>query len=220
MQLGEHETSCFPKTTTSQTKRRAEWLVRTIVKKRTPAKLPEKALAGSRARHINLRKRRPTWAKEPCGPVRDLLQRNAELMQQMWEAGRNMASQLTDPSLNPVFRALGASDEEAQRAAQQSVRNMEAVLGSSSLVTQELQNISREWLEFAQSRLQQNLGYLNALGRCRTPQDAAAVQTELMRDNFEHLLQSARRTAEISARMADQATRKITENLNRERQAA
>jgi len=150
----------------------------------------------------------------------DLLQRNAELMQQMWEAGRNMASQLTDPSLNPVFRALGASDEEAQRAAQQSVRNMEAVLGSSSLVTEELQNISREWLEFAQSRLQQNLGYLNALGRCRTPQDAAAVQTELMRDNFEHLLQSARRTAEISARMADQATRKITENLNRERQAA
>jgi hypothetical protein len=150
----------------------------------------------------------------------ELLQRNSEMMQQMWEVGRNMASQLTGPSLNPLFRALETPDEQAQKAAQQSARNMEAVLESSTVVTQEVQNISREWLEFAQSRFQQTLNSLNALGGCRTPQDAAAVQSELMRDNLEHFLQSARRTAEISARMADSATRKLTESLNRERQAA
>ena len=146
----------------------------------------------------------------------ELLQRQAEMMHQIWEAGRNMASQLTDPSLNPVLRALGTSDAEAQKAAQQSVRNMEAVLGSSKVVAEELQNISREWIEFAQSRLQQTLGSLNALGRCRTAEDAAAVQSDLIRDNVEHLLQSTRRTAEISARMADHATRKIAENLKRQ----
>src|SRR5215208_174976 len=151
----------------------------------------------------------------------ELLQRNSEMMQQFWEAARKMASQLSDPSVNPIFRAtLGSSDTEGQKAAQQSARNVEAVLGSSTVVAQELQNMSREWLEFAQSRLQQTLGCLDALGRCRTPQDAAAVHTELLRDNVEHLLQSARRAAEISARMADAASRKMTENLNRERRAA
>jgi hypothetical protein len=151
----------------------------------------------------------------------ELLRRNSEMMQQFWEAARKMASQLSDPSVNPVFRAaFGTSDEEAQKAAHQSVRNVEAVLGSSTVVAHELQNMSREWLEFAQSRLQQTLSCMDSLGRCRTPQDAAAVQSELMRDTLEHFLQSARRTAEMSARMADTASRKITENLKRDRQAA
>jgi hypothetical protein len=150
----------------------------------------------------------------------DLFQRNAEMMQQIWEAGRKATSQLTDPSLNPFLRAFAATDQQAQKAAQESARNMEAVLGSTAVVAQELQNISREWLEFAQSRMQHTLSSLDALGRCRTPQDAAAVHTDLLRDNFENLLQSARRAAEISARMADAASRKMVENLNRDRRAA
>ncbi len=150
----------------------------------------------------------------------DLFQRNAEMMQQIWEAGRKVTSQLTDPSVNPFLRAFAASDQQAQKAAQESARNMEAVLGSTAVVAQELQNISREWLEFAQSRMQHTLSSLDALGRCRTPQDAAAVHTDLLRDNFENLLQSARRAAEISARMADAASRKMVENLNRDRRAA
>jgi len=150
----------------------------------------------------------------------ELMQRNAEIMQQIWETGRNMTSQFTDTATNPLFRAVNMSDAEAQKAAQQSARNMEAVLESSTVVAQEFQNISREWLDFLQSRWQQTLSHMNDLGRCRTPQDAAAIQSELMRDTFEHLLQSARRTAEISARMADAATRKISENVNRERRAA
>src|SRR5215208_8138983 len=53
----------------------------------------------------------------------DLLERNSEMMQQFWDAARKMASQLSDPSVNPVFRAaLGSSDEEAQKAAHQSAR--------------------------------------------------------------------------------------------------
>src|SRR5262245_63806741 len=49
----------------------------------------------------------------------ELMQRNAEIMQQIWEAGRNMTSQLTDTAANPLFRAVNMSDAEAQKAAQQ-----------------------------------------------------------------------------------------------------
>jgi hypothetical protein len=150
----------------------------------------------------------------------DLLQRNSQVMEQFWAVGRNVASQLTDPSLNPLFRGFAKSDAGAQQAVEQAARNVEAVIGSGAVVAQELQNMSREWLEFAQSRFRQTLDSVNALGRCRTPHDAAALQSELMRAHVKHLLQSARRTAEISARMADQASSRIVEKLDRERQAA
>jgi len=149
----------------------------------------------------------------------ELLRRNSKMMQQFWESARKMASQLSDPSVNPVFRAaLGSSDEEAQKAAHQSARNVEAVLGSSTVVAQELQNMSREWLEFAQSRLQQTLSCMDSLGRCRTPQDAAAVQSELMRDTLERFLQRLGERQRCRPEWPT-ATRKITENLNRDRQA-
>ena len=141
----------------------------------------------------------------------ELLKRNSEILRDLWETGRKMATQFTDQSINPFYRAFGMSDQEAKKAAQRSSRNMVAVLGSSTILAEGVQNISREWLEFAQSRVEQNLERLNALSSCRTAHDVAAVQSELLRDNVERLFQSARRTAEISARTADSATRKITE---------
>jgi hypothetical protein len=50
----------------------------------------------------------------------DMLQHNAEIMQQAWEASSTMAVQLTQQSADQIARALGLSGEEAKNAAQQS----------------------------------------------------------------------------------------------------
>jgi phasin family protein len=138
----------------------------------------------------------------------DMLQHNAEIMQQGWEASSTMAAQLTQQS---AARALGLSGEETKNAAQQSSANVEAIIGSSALIAESLQNISREWMEFARSRLERNLACFDELARCRTPQDLAAVQSEAVRDNLEGALRSARRTAEISARAVDSAMKNLTQ---------
>jgi phasin family protein len=147
----------------------------------------------------------------------DMLQHNAEIMQQGWEASSTMAAQLTQQSAAQVARALGLSGEETKNAAQQSSENVEAIIGSSALIAESLQSISREWMEFARSRLERNLARFDELARCRTPQDLAAVQSEAVRDNLEGALHSARRTAEISARAVDSAMKNLTQ---RARQAA
>jgi phasin family protein len=147
----------------------------------------------------------------------DMLQRNAEIMQQAWEVSSTMAAQLTQRSADQVARALGLSGDEAKNAAQQSSANVEAIIGSSTLIAESLQSISREWMEFARSRLERNLARFDELARCRTPQDLAAVQSEAVRDNLEGALRSARRTAEISARAVDGAMKNLTQ---RARQAA
>ena len=88
------------------------------------------------------------------------------------------------------------------------------------MLTQGIDGISREWFEFARKRIEQNLNRLNELARCRTPQQLAAMQSEMLRDNIEDLLQSSRRVAEISARLAEEAMGKMTANLEKAKRAA
>jgi phasin family protein len=139
----------------------------------------------------------------------ELMQRNTQIVQQAWEMSSKMAAQLTQQSIDQLARTFGISGEEAQKTAQQSARNLEAIIGSSAALAEGVQNISQEWFEFAQSRVGQNFDRFNSLARCRTPQDLTAVQGEMIQADLQPLLKSARRTAEISARMTDNATRKL-----------
>jgi phasin family protein len=150
----------------------------------------------------------------------DTIQRNAEAAQQAWQTASDMATKLTGRSADQLARVLGLSGEEAQQAAQQSSRNFGAIMQSSMVLSQGAQNISREWFDFARKRMDENLNLLEALTRCRTPQDIAAVQSNVVRDNLEDLLQSTRRIADISVRIADEAVRKIADGADRDRRAA
>ena len=150
----------------------------------------------------------------------ELVQRNTQIVQQAWEMSSKMAAQLTQQSVDQLARTFGISGEEAQKTAQQSALNLEVIIGSSAALAEGMQNMSQEWLKFAQSRMEQNFDRFNALVRCRTPQDLTAVQSEMIQTDFQRLLQSARRTAEISARTADNATRKLAEQVHPMRQAA
>jgi hypothetical protein len=85
------------------------------------------------------------------------------------------------------------------------------IVESSSALAGMTQRISREWLNVTRERMEQNLNRFESLLRCRTPQDLAAVQSEFLRDNFESFLECARRIAETSIQMADEATKRMAE---------
>jgi phasin family protein len=141
----------------------------------------------------------------------DLLQRNAETIQDAWKSGSKVASQLTERSMEGFARAFGFTGENAGQAAEQSSRNFECIVQSGTIFAGGMHSVSREMLEFAHSRLEQNLRRVDALANCRTPQEMLAAQTDLVRDNIENLVQSTRRIAEISMRTADEAARKISD---------
>jgi len=73
-----------------------------------------------------------------------------------------------------------------------------------------LQDVSREWFELSQKRLQTNLEGLNALARCRSMNDLVEVQSSLIRDNLEQTVDNSRRLAELTIRLADEASRTAT----------
>jgi hypothetical protein len=149
----------------------------------------------------------------------EILQRNAETVQEALQSSAEIAARLTEKSVDQFSRVFGISGEEAHKAAQKSSDNIDAIIHSSSVLAEVSQSISREWVNFTRERMEQNLNRFDSLMRCRTPQDFAAVQSEFLRDNLESFLQCARRIAEKSMQMADEATKRTAEAVESARVA-
>jgi len=145
----------------------------------------------------------------------ELLQRNAETIQEALQSSAEIAARLTERSADQFARVFGISGDEAFKAAQKSSDNLDAIIQSSSVLAGVGQSISREWVNFTRERMEQNFNRFESLLRCRTPQDLAAVQSEFLRDNLESFLQCARRIAEASMQMADEATKRTAESVER-----
>jgi phasin family protein len=142
----------------------------------------------------------------------DMIEGNAQTVQKAWQSGTEMATRLTERSMEQFARAFGLTGENAQHATQQSSRNLESIVQSGTILATGMQNISREWVEFARKRVQQNLDRVDTLASCRTPQDFWAAQSDLVRDNLEDFVQSTRRIAELSMQIADEAVRKMSDS--------
>jgi phasin family protein len=135
--------------------------------------------------------------------------RNTENLNESWRSGTNAARRMAERSMDQFSKMFGLSSDTARQTLQRSSGNLQAVIESTNIVASGLQNVSGEWMRFAQSRFEDNLDRFDDLMGCRTLQDCLALQTEIVRDNFEALLQSMRRTSELSTRVADDAMQKI-----------
>ena len=82
-----------------------------------------------------------------------------------------------------------------------SAENVEAVTETGSVLVRGFHDVSREWVELAQQRLQRNAEGLARLAQCRNLQDLAAVQTELVRENLREMIDNTRRISERSVQV-------------------
>jgi hypothetical protein len=149
----------------------------------------------------------------------EILQRNAETVQQTFQCGAKLAAQMTQRTADQFGRAVGFSGDGAQTAAQKSSRNLEAIVQSGTVLTEIMQHLCEEWTEIARARMDRGFDRVDALLRCRTPQDFALLQSEVMRDNIETCLGYARKAGEHSARLCDEARQRVG-NLAEGRKAA
>jgi len=115
---------------------------------------------------------------------------------------------------------MGLTDGRAHQATEQSSRNIDAIVQSSRAYADALQGISRELTRFCRERLDHNIERMDALMRSRTPQEFIAAQSDLVRDNFEGILQSSRRVAQASVGATDETTRRVTRVMGKQRRAA
>jgi hypothetical protein len=136
----------------------------------------------------------------------DVFQRNSEQVRQTFEMGGDAAARIAERAFGQFARAVGVvTGNGAQQATQQSARNVEVILHSNAIIADGVQSIAREWLTFVQHRTERNMDRLEALSHSRSVQDFVAAHTDLVRDQIEDFLQTAKRVAEVSTRMVDEA---------------
>jgi hypothetical protein len=102
----------------------------------------------------------------------------------------------------PVIDEAAQAGEQAACASQ----NLQAVTQASTVLARGFQEASNEVFRSAQNRLTKNMDGLNRMAGCRSVRAVVAAQSELMRDNLQLTIDTNRRIAELSVRIADEAT--------------
>jgi hypothetical protein len=123
----------------------------------------------------------------------NLFQQNAEMMQNTWRLGVDMATTVFSGSTDQLGRTLGLSGNEAQGAMERSARNAQAILQSAGAVMKGMNGIFQEYFDFVRHRFENNMDHMNELWRCRNPQEIAALHTEVVRDTVASVFESGRR---------------------------
>jgi phasin family protein len=141
----------------------------------------------------------------------EAFRRNAETISSTWRNSSEAATRIAERSVDQFSKLFGLTGDTARETMQQSAGNVQALIESSTFVVDGMQNVSGEWMRFVQNRIEENLEHFDEFLGCRTPQQCFALQTRVVRDNFEALLHTARRAAETSTKLADDAVRRMSD---------
>ena len=149
-----------------------------------------------------------------------LLRQNAETFQNAWRFGLDMATTIMGRSTDQFSRALGLSGDGAQQATERSARNAQAIFYTSTTAANVMGGVSQEYFQLVRHQVEMSMDRMTELWSCRTPQDVAAVQSDLMRETVGTILESSHRMADMSLKLADDAGRQISQKLEEIRRAA
>lgn len=149
-----------------------------------------------------------------------LLKQNAETLQDAWRLGLDMATSVVGRSTEQFGRTLGLSGEGVEQATERSTRNTQTVLYTGTAAAKVMGGISHEYFQMVRHQLEKNMNHMNELWSCRTPQDFAAIQSDMLRETVETVLESSRRIADMSIKMADDAGKQINKSMEEIRRAA
>jgi phasin family protein len=139
----------------------------------------------------------------------DVFRRSTETARDGLQQGLNTATQSFQRVTDQFTKVLGFNGPQAQEVARRSSENLQAVSQASSVLARGFQEVSHEVLGLVQDRMTKNIDGLSRLAGCRSVQDFVAVQSDLVRDGLQQVIDTNKRIAEVSLRTADEAARAI-----------
>src|SRR4051794_8344329 len=139
----------------------------------------------------------------------DIARRSTETARDAFQSGLNTATETFQRVTDQFTKVLGFNGPQAEELTRRSSQNLQAVSQASSVLARGAQEATREVLNLVQDRVQKNVEAVSRIAGARSVQDFVAVQSELVRDGLQQVIDTNKRIAEVSLRTADEAARAI-----------
>ena len=139
----------------------------------------------------------------------DVFRRGTETARDSLQQGLNTATQNFQRITDQFTQVLGFNGPQAEELTRRSSQNLQAVSQASSILARGAQEVSQEVFGLVQDRLQKNVDAVSRIAGVRSVQDFVAVQSDLARDTLQQVIDTNKRIAELSVRVADEAARAI-----------
>src|SRR6195952_3695335 len=146
-------------------------------------------------------------ARDGVNKMVDLREQATENTKQVLQKSVETASQQAREAADRFTRTLGFSGQDSEHLARQSKQNIEAVTRCGTVLTQAFQDASRSWFGLAQRQFQRNLEGVNKLTHAKSVQEFTAIQSDLVRESLQHMVQDSKEITETSARAIEEASR-------------
>ena len=154
----------------------------------------------------------------------DVARRGIESVRDHLRASLNAVIRSFQRMMDQCTQGLSFNRPQAERLARRSAGNLQAVTRASLALVRGAEEVSQEVSGLIRNRLQKNVEAVNRLASMRSVQDFVAVQSDLARDMVQQVIETNRRMAEVSLRIAEEASRIIqvqaNQNADQARRAA
>ncbi|ACI98281.1 phasin family protein [Rhodospirillum centenum] len=124
-------------------------------------------------------------------------------------AGADTAGRTAVVARNAADAARDQTARAGREAADRTVRSVETMVQMQSIMADGVQTFWKEWMDYTQGSVQRWADQMQNLLRARTMQDVIATQSDIVREEMEHMVRRSIRLSELASQSTDAAMRQL-----------